>query len=338
MLCQIKIEFISQFQYRLNNITFTCFVQKIISKYKITDTDYRSFTNSFLTLFTSSTEQMNKQQDYNANRYKSKKRFRLSFVNENTFNEVWTVKITLVQVIIAVAAIIVAMWCIISTLIVATPIKTLLPGYLKGSQRQEYVINNMRIDSLFTKVSITNSYISNLTDILTDDIDTTTIIPADTVRQIIPVDSIIGTSDREKQFVRQFEAREKFNLSVLSPIIAEGMTFIPPVNNAAVSDNNTNNTCITLITPHTAPISSIYEGTVIDCYYLSASGNTVTIQHPNGFISKVTGISEPFVGKGDKVKGGDRIGLVINNRKKHSLTFELWRNGTPLNPLDYIAF
>ncbi len=246
----------------------------------------------------------------------------------------------MVQMMVAVAAIILVVWCVISTLIVATPIKTLLPGYLKGSQRQEYVINNMRIDSLFTKVSVTNSYISNVTDILTDNIDTTLMIPSDSVRQIVPADSIIGASDREKQFVRQFEAREKFNLSVLSPIIADGMAFHPLVSNAVVVENGSEQTGLRLITPRTTPVSSIYEGTVIDCYYLSSAGNTVILQHPNGFITKVKGLTEIFVNKGDKVKTGDRVGIVISNNQDNSrpLTFELWRNGTPLNPLDYIPF
>lgn len=267
------------------------------------------------------------------------KLFRLSLTNETASHEVWAVKMTPLQIIIAIAAIIMTMWCIISTLIVATPIKTLLPGYLKGSQRQEHVINNMRIDSLFTKVSITNSYISNLTDILTDNIDTTAITPTDSIRPLIPADSIIGASDREKQFVRQFEARERFNLSVLSPIIAEGMAFHPLVNNATVQEKGTGHTCLTLITPRTTPVSSIYESTVIDCYYLSSSGNTAILQHPNGFISKVNGLTELFVYKGDKIKAGDRIGIVIRDKdNSRPLTFELWRDGTPLNPLDYIPF
>lgn len=273
--------------------------------------------------------------------FKTPKRFRLSFINENTFNVVWTIKMSRIRVIMAIIAIIVAMWCIISTIIVATPIRTLLPGYLKGSQRQENAINNMRIDSLYTRVSITNSYIANLTDILTDKIDTTAIsaLP-DSARQILPVDSIIGTSDKEKQFVRQFEEKERFNLSVLSPIVAEGMAFYTPVKGAVVAEEDGAHIGVTLLSPYTSPVSSIYEGTVIDCYYLSATGNTIVIQHPNDFISKYSGLSEAFVGIGDKIKTGDRIGLVISSQRndRRLMSFELWHNGTSLNPLEYIAF
>ncbi len=284
---------------------------------------------------------MSQQQNKPIHKFKTPKRFRLSFLNENTFNEVWTIKMSQTRVILAIIAIVVALLCIISTIIVATPIRTLLPGYLKGSQRQEYVINSLRIDSLFTQVDITNSYIANLTDILTDNVDTLAITtPTNATQQIIPVDSIMGASEKEKQFVRQFEEKEKFNLSVLSPIIAEGMAFYTPVKGAIVSTAENAQIGITLISPYTTPISSIYNGTVIDSYYLSATGNTIIIQHPNDFISKYSGLSETFVNKGDKVKTSDRIGLIINGQQnnKRLLHFELWHNGTPLNPLDYIAF
>lgn len=199
----------------------------------------------------------------------------------------------------------------------------------------------MRIDSLFTKVSITNSYISNLTDILTGNIDTISYTASpDSIRQILPVDSITGTSDREKQFVRQFEEKEKFNLSVLSPIVAEGMAFYTPVKGAVVPETGKVSSGVSLVTPYTTPVSSIYDGTVIECYYTSATENTVIVQHPNDFISKYSGLSEIFITKGDRLHTGDRIGIALSRPGNDSrlIKFELWHNGTPLNPLEYISF
>lgn len=278
-----------------------------------------------------------KESNKTSTRFKTQKKFRLTFINENSFNEVWSIKMSRTRVILSIFVIIIAIGCIVSTLIVSTPIRTLLPGYLKTSQRQENVINSMRIDSLSTNVNINNAYLSNIINILNDNIDTTSVtlpLVSDTIKYI-PIDSIINSSPIERQFIQQFEDQEKFNLSVLAPIVAEGMMFYTPIYGASVKENDSP-LSIELITPTNSPISTIYNGTVIDSYYLPNIGNVIIIQHPNDFISKYSGINETFVSKGDKVTTGQRIGL--SNKNKQSFSFELWHKGTQLNPLDYIAF
>lgn len=281
-----------------------------------------------------------KESNKTSTRFKTQKKFRLTFINENSFNEVWSIKMSRTRVILSIFVILIAIGCIVSTLIVSTPIRTLLPGYLKTSQRQENVINSMRIDSLSTNVNINNAYLSNIINILNDNIDTTSVTPplaSDTIKYI-PIDSIINSSPIERQFIQQFEDQEKFNLSVLAPIVAEGMMFYTPIYGASVKENDSP-LSIELITPTNSPISTIYNGTVIDSYYLPNIGNVIIIQHPNDFISKYSGIHEFFVSKGDKVTTGQRIGLSHqNNRSKKPFTFELWHKGTQLDPLDYIAF
>ncbi|MBQ7042419.1 MAG: M23 family metallopeptidase [Muribaculaceae bacterium] len=278
-----------------------------------------------------------KESNKTSTRFKTQKKFRLTFINENSFNEVWSIKMSRTRVILSIFVILIAIGCIVSTLIVSTPIRTLLPGYLKTSQRQENVINSMRIDSLSTNVNINNAYLSNIINILNDNIDTTSVtlpLVSDTIKHI-PIDSIINSSSLERQFIQQFEDQEKFNLSVLAPIVAEGMMFYTPIYGASVKENDSP-LSIELITPTNSPISTIYNGTIIDSYYLPDIGNVIIIQHPNDFISKYSGINETFVSKGDKVTTGQRIGL--SNKNKQSFSFELWHKGTQLNPLDYIAF
>ncbi len=285
-----------------------------------------------------------KKQENEKNRvsFKTPKRFRLTFFNENTFNEVWSVKMSQTRVILSVIAIMAAIGCIVSTIIVFTPIRTLLPGYLKTSQRQENIMNSLRIDSLTTRVNITSAYVENLSNILSDSIDISEVsIKSDNVAQVIPIDSIIGASATELQFIQQFEDKEKYNLSVLSPIAADGMMFYSPTRGATITPGeNESMTTITLTAPALSAISAIYNGTIVDTYYTPATGNVIIIQHPNDFISKYAGMSEIFVSNGAKVATGQRIGLSSRNQQSanYPLTFDLWHKGTPLNPLDYIAF
>ena len=107
--------------------------------------------------------------------FKTKSRFRLSFINENRFNEVWTIKFTRTEIVIATLLLVSALSCLVATIIVLSPIRTLLPGYLKEGQRQENIVNSMRIDSLATQVNINNAYITNLEALLTNPSDTITV-------------------------------------------------------------------------------------------------------------------------------------------------------------------
>lgn len=268
------------------------------------------------------------------------RRFRLSFINENTFNEVWTLKFTGPKIIAAVAFLLFAIACMVATIIVLTPIRTLLPGYLKKEQRQENIVNAMRVDSLSEIVKTNNAYMKNLTEILNpSSAPAKQSIPKAEIAAL-PPDSLLPPSENEKMFVHRFEEAERFNLKVKSPAAADGIAFFCPINGATVKTSGNNATEITLIAPKEAAIFSIYGGTVIGTYTTLNRGTTAIVQHPNGFISKYSGIATPFAVTGDKVEAGSVIGLAGSGEKPEEtlISIELWNNGTPLNPRDYIPF
>lgn len=273
--------------------------------------------------------------------FKTKSRFRLSFINENRFNEVWTIKFTHTEIVITSLLLIAAISCLVATIIVLSPIRTLLPGYLKEGQRQENIVNSMRIDSMSTRVSINNAYISNLRSLI--DLQADTAIAAAATTQYTPMspDSLLPASENEKLFVRQFEEEERFNLNVLSPIAAEGISFFPPVSHATeLPGHEQPKTSIRLTSPPSSTVCAVYAGTVIDSYPTRGNRNTIIIQHPNGFVSKYSGVHTPFASTGDKVEKGSVIGITSprDSGQETGITFELWNKGAALNPREYIVF
>ena len=272
--------------------------------------------------------------------FKTKSRFRLSFTNENTFNEVWVLKFTRKKVVMAILVLVFAIVCMVSTILAFSPLRMLLPGYLKQSQRQENIVNSMRMDSLTTRVNISTAYVKNLAAILSGHADTLLTREVTTSEINVSPDSLLPASDTEKKFVRQFEEAERFNLTVLSPVDADGVAFFTPVAGATVVDATDNNTIINLTVARDTPVTSIYEGTVIACYSSSTGGNSIIIQHSNGFMSKYSGVTSSFVNAGDKVSTGTSIGIANCNTsdKNKALQFELWNKGTALDPLKYVPF
>ncbi len=270
---------------------------------------------------------------------RTRRRFRLSFINENTFNEIWTIRLSQRKVIALITLLIVALGSMIATLIVFTPLKTLLPGYLKQSQRQEYIVNSMRVDSMITQLRVIDAYADNFKKILLDSIDIKPVAAmAENTSALL--DSMTPQSESERQFIKQYDASNRYNVNILSSIAAEGLSLHNPASTATIVSKQQGNEEFTLLTPNRVPVLAMHEGTVIDTYHSIGDGHTVTIQHPDGLLSKYSGISSIFVEKGTKVSSGTSVGIMASttNRPETLLTIEIWNKGTKLNPQDYLQW
>ena len=67
----------------------------------------------------------------------------------------------------------------------------------------------------------------------------------------------------------------------------------------------------------------------------------IQIQHDNNLVSIYKHNSELLKKIGNHVIAGEAIAIIGNSGELTSgphLHFELWHNGTPINPEDYIAF
>lgn len=267
--------------------------------------------------------------------YPNPRRYRLDFISENTFNRVWTIRFTRLRVILFSALVLAAVAALFFVVLFYTPIRGFLPGQLKGDLRSDYVTMALRLDSLSQRVKVNDAYVSNIKSVMLGEID-----PEQAKRELSAPgtldDTIIGTSEAERLFVRQFEEAERFNLSVLSPIAAEAMVFYSPVASGVQSEVESEATIARVSSKTTLPVSSIYRGSVVSIVGSGdGRGTVVIIQHPNDFLSIYSGLDDVFVKSGDKVVAGQRIGHTAAG---DVMCFELWHGGIALAPADYIGF
>ena len=83
------------------------------------------------------------------------------------------------------------------------------------------------------------------------------------------------------------------------------------------------------------------NGTVVMANWTLETGYIVQIQHDNNLLSIYKHNSELLKKVGDHVSAGEAIAIIGNSGELTSgphLHFELWHNGAPINPEDYIAF
>jgi len=250
-----------------------------------------------------------------------RRHWRVEIINENTLSRTWSMRLSEPKAWIAGGALVAAILSLIAVIVIFTPIRSILSGELPGELRNRYIELAIRLDSISERARVSEAYTANILAVLTDSIS-----GDDLKHEVLQkaengstTDSLLPASDAEKRFVQQFESRERYNLSVLSPIAAEGMIFYAPT----ISDDGIGN------------VSAIYRGTVISLDRTPDGLATIIVQHPNDFISVYSNLTDTYTDKGAKLLAGQRIGI---STAEVPMSFELWHAGTLLDASQYISY
>ena len=271
-------------------------------------------------------------------------KYKLSFINENTLEEVWSFRLSLFSAFVTLTVYAISLITITALIIIMTPIRNYLPGYLDVEVRKEIMENALRADSLERMIQIQDLYLRNVTQIMSGEIELDSIRRIDSLAQT-DVDYQIPRSEAEQAYVKDFEQDEKYNLTVLDVNASHSNTFLfyKPVNGMVSSryQADIRHFGIDIAAKPNESVLATLDGTVVYAGYDPNEGNVIQLQHKNGFISiykhNETLLKEP----GQNVVAGEAIALVGNSGVLSTgphLHFELWLEGKPVNPEDYIVF
>jgi hypothetical protein len=93
-------------------------------------------------------------------------RYRLVVMNDDTYEEVVTFKLSRLSVYIALSSIFVFLVGLTVALIVLTPLKYYIPGYGTRQSKSELQILKMRTDSLQQAIQYKEQYLENIRKVL----------------------------------------------------------------------------------------------------------------------------------------------------------------------------
>ncbi|SFP10280.1 hypothetical protein SAMN05428949_7367 [Chitinophaga sp. YR627] len=107
-------------------------------------------------------------------------RYRLVIMNDNTYEEVTSFKLSRMSVYIALSTLFVLLVTITVATVVFTPLRYYIPGYGDLKQRREFIRLKMRTDSLEAAINARDKYLDNIQKVISGDystskLDTTTI-------------------------------------------------------------------------------------------------------------------------------------------------------------------
>ncbi|MDR1331628.1 MAG: M23 family metallopeptidase [Tannerella sp.] len=284
--------------------------------------------------------------------YKKKKSFwnrirfnyKLLFLNESTLEEVWSFRISQLSGFTSVLLFACSLIAVTAIVIIKTPIRNYLPGYLDKEVRNEIIRNVLRADSLEAALQTHSLYLKNMSEILAGDIVPDSIPYPDSI-DFINANYDIQRSEYEEDFVKAFEEEEKYSLTGLTanPIATEGLFFYKPVNGIISShyDKDGGHPGVDLVAAPKENVLATLDGTVIYTGYDAEYGNVIALQHKNGFISIYKHNEVLLKAMSTRVVAGEAIAIIGNTGELSTgphLHFELWYRGESVNPEDCIAF
>lgn len=278
-------------------------------------------------------------------------RFRLAIFNDTTFEELWRVRLSKANALLAAALLLVLTLAVNTSLIAFTNLREFIPGYPDVEMRRNILMNAIMLDSLEHELEIRDKYFRDLNDVISGKQPIGSVALRDTTRDYGNIE--FRKSAEDSLFRERVEQEEKYSLSAL-PVQSErgsqqgtslaNIHFFPPVKGIISSnfDARTRHYATDIVTQPKAVVSSTLEGTVIMTGWTMETGFVIAIQHANNLISVYKHNARLLKEMGDRVWAGEAISIVGDSGELYTsgphLHFELWHNGVALDPAQYIYF
>jgi murein DD-endopeptidase MepM/ murein hydrolase activator NlpD len=277
-------------------------------------------------------------------------KYRLVIMNDETLEERLTFRLSRLNVFIVLGTLTIILIVLTSILIAFTPLREYIPGYSNvGLQKKLYEMQ-IKTDSIEKGLEKRDRFIQNLKDVMNGkDLSGDVPVVRDTLKKYGNVK--IKKSAEDSLLRSEVESQSKYNLyryentenvRQKSESIGKVLFFIP-LKGVVTNDFDParNHFGIDIVSKENEAIKTVLDGTVIFSNWTLETGYTIAIQHPQNIVSVYKHNSALLKKEGDFVKAGDPIAIVGQTGELTTgphLHFELWSDGNPVNPKDYINF
>ncbi len=271
---------------------------------------------------------------------KAKKRYRISIEDESRLRQVASVRVSPAMMWGGGIAAVLLLVAVTALLIIATPIRTLMPGYLKKGERTEAKDALLRIDSIREAYRISDIYLTNLLTVFDTDRTPTDSLLNETTPNELPPDSLLPASPREIEFITRMKDREQYNVSILAPLAADQLRIYPVASEATVAEQSNTSLKPRILTSKGSPVCAAADGRVLAIENPAPEGGSaIVIQHDSGFASRYSHLGTPTVSPGTHVDGGSVIahGATGGAIGAGYLFVEMWYDGNPVEPAKYLG-
>jgi murein DD-endopeptidase MepM/ murein hydrolase activator NlpD len=276
-------------------------------------------------------------------KYKLLNKYRLVVLNEDTFEERLTFKLNRLNVFVFSIILVFTLILATSILIAFTPLREYIPGYSSVTLKKNAVQLAYKTDSLQQVIKINELYFSSIKKVLKGDVSSVN-FNKDSIIEAAKIDLTgieINTSKEDSLLREKVSLEDKYNPLINNSEI--NFVLFPPVKGIISQEFNAREKhyAIDIVTSKDAPVKSAADGTVIFSEWTTQTGYVIIIEHSNNLISVYKHNSQLSKEQGTLVKAGEVIATAGNTGELSTgphLHFELWSDGYPIDPTNFIDF
>ncbi len=269
--------------------------------------------------------------------------------NEENFEVRLTLRTSIASLVIITGGLSVVLIGLVISLVAFTPLREYIPGYADVNVRKDLLYLSFKTDSLEQALSERSDYIRNIRRVLNDSVD------VDDTTKLVKGDSsaykhskkFAAPSHADSILRTEVEAQNPYNVALGGSGKANNNLndyfFFAPLKGIVTNGFNpvSNHYGVDITSKENDAVKATLDGTIILSTWTLATGNVIIIQHKDNIISVYEHNSVLMKKAGDNVQAGDVIAIVGNSGELTTgphLHFELWYQGSPVNPIDYVTF
>ena len=270
--------------------------------------------------------------------------YKVVISSEDTFEEKFSFKANKINALIIILAYSIILISFTISIVFFTQLREMVPGYSSTDLLNRAIYLTKKTDSLEQQIALNNKFYKSIEDVLSGNIEE--FVPRDE----LSVDSSLTNSDfvtvspnSQDSILRKYvENEDKFNLTNNELIIENKMFFSPIKGEITQSFNfNENHFAIDIAADIGTPVKSVLDGKIIFSEWSLETGYVVVIDHGENIISVYKHNSKILKEQNDFVQAGEVIAYSGNQGNLSTgphLHFELWKNGTPIDPEPLLNF
>ncbi len=275
-------------------------------------------------------------------------RYRLVILNDSSFEEKFLLKLKPIPLLIGVGATIILLITFVIITIAFTPLREYIPGYSDTKMRRSLIDLAVKSDSLEYELNLKTKYIENINNVINGTIQPDSIPNKPGLAKDYKSLINANKASKEDSILRdEVEHKEQFSLAINNGKTAtngiSSFFFFTPLKGSVTSSFKAKDEHygVDIAAKDNEAVKATLDGTVIMAAWTTETGFSMQIQHSNNLISVYKHCSVLMKKTGNFVKAGEVIAIVGNSGEQTTgphLHFELWYNGNPIDPQDYMVF
>ncbi len=272
-------------------------------------------------------------------------KYRLVILNDETFAEKFSFRLSTLNVFVALGTLSIFLIFVTTLLIAFTPLREYIPGYASVTGKINIYRLQQKADSLEQAMKDKDLFIYNLKNVISGR-EMVDALPemVDTVKNYKNI--TLKTSSADSSLRAEMENADKYSIKPEGKPQASTLNnflFFSPLKGYVTNNYDPVNLHygIDIVAKKNEAVKASLDGRVIFADWTLGTGYTIGIQHQENLITVYKHNASLLKKLGAYVKAGEPIAFVGGSGELSSgphLHFELWYNGNPVNPKDYISF